>query len=410
VGEHRLPIPAFAAVGIELEYMIVERETLDVRPIAERLLASFAGHETADVERGPMGWSNELVRHVVEVKNREPASTLASLIPRFQDEIRAADALLAEYGARLMPTAMHPWMDPARETTLWDGEIYRTYDRIYDCRAHGWANLQSMHVNLPFAGDGEFARLHAAIRLILPLLPALAASSPIADGQPTGLLDFRLDAYRNNCRITPSVCGRVVPETIETEAEYDAKLLRPMFDEIARYDREGVLAHEWLNSRGAIARFDRSAIEIRVVDAQECPHVDLAIAAATRAVVHALYDECYAPLDEQQAVPTETLEAVLLATMRDADLAVVDDPDYLHALGMPAQRRVARDIWRPLLEEASNGMAWWQPVLEVIIREGPLARRILSATGTSPDRARLREVYGALCQCLHDGRMFHGEA
>jgi gamma-glutamyl:cysteine ligase YbdK (ATP-grasp superfamily) len=344
------------------------------------------------------------------VKNREPASTLASLIPRFQDEIRAADALLAEYGARLMPTAMHPWMDPARETTLWDGEIYRTYDRIYDCRAHGWANLQSMHVNLPFAGDGEFARLHAAIRLILPLLPALAASSPIADGQPTGLLDFRLDAYRNNCRITPSVCGRVVPETIETEAEYDAKLLRPMFDEIARYDREGVLAHEWLNSRGAIARFDRSAIEIRVIDAQECPHVDLAIAAATRAVVHALYDECYAPLDEQQAVPTETLEAVLLATMRDADLAVVDDPDYLHALGMPAQRRVARDIWRPLLEEASNGMAWWQPVLEVIIREGPLARRILSATGTSPDRARLREVYGALCQCLHDGRMFHGEA
>ncbi|HET9751241.1 MAG TPA: glutamate-cysteine ligase family protein, partial [Casimicrobiaceae bacterium] len=206
-------MPAFTGAGIELEYMIVDRDTLDVRPIAERLLASFAGHEAADVERGPMGWSNELVRHVVEVKNRAPVPTLAPLIARFQDEIRAADALLAEYDARLMPTAMHPWMDPVRETWLWDGEIYRTYDRIYDCRAHGWANLQSMHVNLPFAGDGEFARLHAAIRLILPLLPALAASSPIADGQPTGLLDFRLDAYRNNCRITPSVGGRVVPET-----------------------------------------------------------------------------------------------------------------------------------------------------------------------------------------------------
>ena len=405
-----LPIPAFAAAGIELEYMIVDRDTLDVRPIAERLLASFAGHETADVARGPMGWSNELVRHVVEVKNREPAATLAPLIPRFQDEIRAADALLAEYDARLMPTAMHPWMNPARETMLWDGEIYRTYDRIYGCRAHGWANLQSMHVNLPFAGDGEFARLHAAIRLILPLLPALAASSPIAEGQSTGLLDFRLDAYRDNCRITPSVAGRVVPETVETEAEYDAKVLRPMYDEIAHHDGDGVLAHEWLNSRGAIARFDRSAIEIRVIDAQECPHVDLAIAAATRAVVHTLYDERYAPLDEQQAVATEALEAVLLATMRDADEAVIDDPEYLHALGMQGQRCVARDVWMPLLQDASNGHAWWQPALEVIVREGPLARRILRATGMSPDHARLRAVYRALCRCLHEGRMFRAEA
>ena len=43
-----------------------------------------------------------------------------------------------------------------------------------------------MHVNLPFADDAQFARLHAAIRLVLPLLPALAASSPIAEGSVIG--------------------------------------------------------------------------------------------------------------------------------------------------------------------------------------------------------------------------------
>jgi hypothetical protein len=32
-----------------------------------------------------------------------------------------------------------------------------------------------------------------------------------------------------------------------------------------------VLRHEWVNARGAIARFDRSAIEIRVLDVAECP-------------------------------------------------------------------------------------------------------------------------------------------
>jgi gamma-glutamyl:cysteine ligase YbdK (ATP-grasp superfamily) len=330
--------------------MIVDCETLDVRPIAERLLASFAGREASDVERGPMGWSNELVRHVVEVKNAQPAARLAPLIPRFHDEVRAADALLAEFGARLMPGAMHPWMDPVHETELWDGEIYATYDRIYDCRTHGWANLQSMHVNLPFAGDSEFARLHAAIRLLVPLLPALAASSPIADGAWRGLLDYRLDAYRNNCTVTPSVGGRVVPETVETQAEYDAKILRPMYDEIARHDTASVLQHEWLNSRGAIARFDRAAIEIRVID----------------------------------------------------------DAEYQHALGISSGRATARDVWASLLDDASANHAWWQPTLDAILREGPLARRILRATGPSPDRGRLRDVYGRLCECLRDGHMFHG--
>jgi gamma-glutamyl:cysteine ligase YbdK (ATP-grasp superfamily) len=388
--------------------MIVDCETLDVRPIAERLLASFAGREASDVERGPMGWSNELVRHVVEVKNAQPAARLAPLIPRFHDEVRAADALLAEFGARLMPGAMHPWMDPVHETELWDGEIYATYDRIYDCRTHGWANLQSMHVNLPFAGDSEFARLHAAIRLLVPLLPALAASSPIADGAWRGLLDYRLDAYRNNCTVTPSVGGRVVPETVETQAEYDAKILRPMYDEIARHDTASVLQHEWLNSRGAIARFDRAAIEIRVIDVQECPHIDLAIAAAARAVTRSLFEERYAPLDEQQGIGTEVLEQVLLATMRDADEAVIDDAEYLHALGIASGRANARDVWASLLDDASANHAWWQPTLDAILREGPLARRILRATGPSPDRGRLRDVYGRLCECLRDGHMFHG--
>ena len=36
-------------------------------------------------------------------------------------------------------------------------------------------------LNLPFSSDEEFGRLHAAIRLLLPLLPALAASSPLVE-------------------------------------------------------------------------------------------------------------------------------------------------------------------------------------------------------------------------------------
>jgi carboxylate-amine ligase len=388
--------------------MIVDRDSLAVRPIADRLLNLFAESSGADAAgaRPAVEWSNELVRHVVEIKNPLPVRELASLPARFHDRIRDANRVLARDNARLMPTAMHPWMNPRRETRLWDGDIYRSYDRIYDCRGHGWANLQSMHINLPFGDDDEFARLHAAIRLVLPLLPALAASSPIVDGAPTGLLDSRLDAYRRNCTITPHVAGSVVPETVETQAEYEAKILRPMYAQIAPHDSEGVLQHEWLNSRGAIARFDRRAIEIRVVDVQECPQADAAIAAATAAVVRSLYDRCYAPLDEQQAIATETLYDVLIATIRDADAAQIDDVDYLHALGMPTSHCVARDVWRSLLADVDSAHAWWRPAIDAILEDGPLARRILRATGSHPDRHRLVTTYRALCQCLDDGRMF----
>ena len=382
--------------------MIVDRESLAVRPLADRLLRALAERDASP----RVGWSNELVRHVVEVKNACPARDLASLPACFREAIATANAILSAEHAQLMPTAMHPWMDPRRETALWDGDVYRAYDRIYGCNGHGWANLQSMQVNLPFATDSEFARLHAAIRLVLPLLPAIAASSPIVDGAPSGLLDFRLDAYRRICAVTPSVPGRVIPETVETRAEYDAKVLRPMYAELAPRDPDGVLAHEWLNARGAIARFDRGAIEIRVIDAQECPQVDLAIAAATANVVRSLYDGRYAPLDEQQAIGTDVLHDTLVASIRDGDEAVVDDVEYLHALGMPTSSCVARDVWASLLRDVDGEDAWWQPTIDAILREGPLARRILRAIGADPDRARIAGVYRALCGCLADGRMF----
>src|SRR5205823_857916 len=138
----------------------------------------------------------------------------------------------------------------------------------------------SMHINLPFADDDEFARLHAAIRLVLPLIPALAASSPIVEGHATGLMDYRLEVYRNSQQCIPSITGYVIPETIGSYRSYQEQVLQPIYQDIAPHDPRGVLRHEWLNSRGAIARFDRHAIEIRVADAQECPLADVAIAAA----------------------------------------------------------------------------------------------------------------------------------
>ena len=77
----------------------------------------------------------------------------------------------------------------------------------------------------------------------------------------------------------PSVAGRVVPEAVGSPGASTRRAPRPIYRDLAPLDPEGVLRHEWVNARGAIARFDRSAIEIRVLDVQETPLMDVAYAA-----------------------------------------------------------------------------------------------------------------------------------
>lgn len=399
---------AFGGYGIELEYMIVDAGTLSVQPIADRLLQA-EGAAVPEVRRGAMGWSNELVLHLLEVKNRVPLPRIEPLFAAFRKEVGEIDARLAAFGARLMPTAMHPWMDPVSETRLWPhagAPIYRCYDRIFNARSHGWANLQSMHLNLPFDGDAEFARVHAAARLVLPILPALAASSPIAEGLDTGFLDYRMEAYRTHTARAPRIAGAIVPDAAWSRDGYAENVLEPMYREIAQWDAQAVLQEEWLNARGLIPRFDRSAAEIRVIDVQECPEADLAIAALAAAVVQALYDSRWAPLAAQQLLPTARLTDTLWRCVRDGEAAVVDDGELLACFGFPGTHCEARELWQHLAQATLADDAAYRPVLRRLLDDGPLARRILRALDGDLRRARLRELYAELCDCLAEGRMF----
>jgi len=406
-------LPAFTGYGIELEYMIVDRKTLSVAPIADELLHRLTGTFASEVRHGQLGWSNELVLHLLELKNIEPQPDISSLSVAFQREIRRIGEVLESMDARLMPTGMHPWMNPRTETRLWpheQAEIYLAYDHIFDCRRHGWANLQSMHLNMPFANDNEFARLHAAVRLLLPILPAIAASSPIAEGSYSDFLDFRMANYCEHQLKIFSTIGRVIPETVSDGAEYEAKILAPMYREIAALDTEGMLQHEWLNAHGEIPRFDRNAIEIRVIDTQECSQADFAIAAAAINIVHALYSEAYAPLAEQQSIATDALVRIMHACIRDAEQAVIDDAEYLRLMGFSGTDCKAGVLWRNLIEsempvERRQGKSC-REALQTILREGPLARRILNAIGSDFSRRRLEMVYRELCDCLEEDRMF----
>jgi gamma-glutamyl:cysteine ligase YbdK (ATP-grasp superfamily) len=411
----RPPLKLLEGVGIELELMIVDRRTLDVRGLADRVLFAASGNESGDHDNGRISWSNELVRHVLELKTSRPEPGLAGLAADFQANVRTLLELLEPHGARLMPGGMHPWMDPRRETELWPfehAEIYRAYDRLFDCARHGYANLQSVHLNLSFGGDEEFGRLHAAARLVLPLVPALAASSPVLEGRVAGRLDQRLEVYRTNATRVPLMTGAVIPEPLFDRAAYRAGILAPLQAAVAELEPGGLLAGEWLNARGAIARFDRDALEIRLIDAQECPRADLAVAWAVTCVIRALCAERWSSAAEQRAFAVEGLAALLQEAIRLGPAARVGDPALAAALGWRGGARpTLGELWQALVESAVLPHPGTTPdllaPLQTILRRGTLSERLLRAVGPAPSRARLQVVYGELCDCLAEGRLFH---
>ncbi|MEZ4416683.1 MAG: glutamate-cysteine ligase family protein [Gemmatimonadota bacterium] len=407
-AEHALGL--FDGFGVELEYMVVDRDSLGVRPVVDDLIERVTGSISADVERDDLEWSNELVSHVLELKTAGPAPSLEPLARRFHEEVLAVHGYLEPLSATLLGTGAHPFMDPATETRLWPheyNEVYALYDRVFGCRGHGWSNLQSTHLNLPFKNDEEFGRLHAAIRVLLPLLPGLAASTPILDGKDTGLADARLDAYRRNQVRMPSLAGVVIPERVYTQRDYDRVIFQPIVQAMAPHDQDRVLDRHFLNSRGAIARFDRGSIEIRLLDLQECPAADLAIVSLVVEVLRLLVDGRWLGDEPVRALDEHRLAAVLLDAIRDGEQARVRDTEVLHAVGWRRGEVDLIRLWGHLADEAGARLtAEVGRGIERILTQGTLATRIRRALGEAWGREELVAVYRSLGEALRANRLF----
>ncbi|MBS1680311.1 MAG: glutamate--cysteine ligase [Bacteroidetes bacterium] len=409
---HASRLHLFQAYGIELEYMIVDKTTLSVKPISDELLKHELGAYGSDYENGLVTWSNELVAHVIELKSTKPEINFSALENAFADNVKKINSILQQWDAMLMPSAAHPLMDPLSETKLWShdsNEVYALYDKIFNCKGHGWSNLQSTHLNLPFYDDEEFAKLHAAVRLILPLLPALCASSPILDGKFSGKNDMRLEYYKTNQAKIPSITGRVIPEAVFSKRAYAHEIYDKIKSDVAVYDLKNILDPVWVNSRGAIPRFDRGSIEIRVMDVQECPAADLSIIALVIDLIKAIVNEEFAPLDEQMKIETETLVAVFNETLMHGQLALIDDKNYLAILNLSKPTSVG-DVWKKVLQKLISInpalSQWKKPGVDIILEQGTLADRIIQSLDGHYSEENIKNVYRKLSGCLDQNKMF----
>ena len=415
-----LPRPSWGLLkrfGVEIEYTIVSRDDLSVRPLSPLLICGRSASPTETKPSPKIAWTNELASHVIELKTDKPSKTLHGLASDFQSHVKALNSELEPEGAMLLGGGMHPLMNPKAETVLWPhgaGEIYALFDRIFNCSQHGWSNIQSTHLNLSFKGDEEFGCLHAALRLLVPIIPILAASSPVVEARVTGWVDTRMKYYQTHTSPISFITGDVVPEPIFDQATYFNQIMKPIYAQLKPWDPTGIIAHEWANARGAIPRFDRGSIELRVIDCQESPVADLALCCACVAVIEALVSQKWTCLKDQMSVPTSCLKSLMQDCVKEGSKVKVTDESILRQFGITAKPHGLSGslLWQHLNKEAVSQEIRGQEDLEsawkVILEQGSLSERIIRTLGTRSSKKRLMDVYFELAQCLGSGTMFVG--
>src|SRR5690606_13051527 len=160
-----------------------------------------------------------------------------------------------------------------------------------------------------------------------------------------------------------------------------SKVLQPAYDAIAPHDPEKLLKHEWLNSRGAIARFDRNAIEIRILDTQENPSHDLAICSLIIAVLEKL---CALPAERLQelarAYTLEERKSQFMSVAQDGYDAPLDLRDLPDLFQLKPSEQTVGEFWNKVLDEMRDSprLADRQATLDFILQEGNLAERQLA--------------------------------
>ncbi|MEM3578163.1 MAG: glutamate-cysteine ligase family protein [Candidatus Bathyarchaeia archaeon] len=348
------------------------------------------------VEQTSFTFGKELQMHVLELKPNEPFESPIDFEETMQNAVLTLTEFLEhKYKANLLGTGMHPTLR-LEETGVWPHrhrQIYHFYGKVFNLKQHGWLNIQSFQLNLPYANEKDAIQIHNTLAEICAYLPAVAASSPIYEGKIGEYVDNRLHFYMLNQKEVPSVTGNVIPEYITSFKQYKTEIIGRYSNDLIKAGVKDCLPYkDWVNSRGAIFRFDRKAIEIRVMDEQECIKSDVALSCFVRTALKGIIKE------NRALIPRETLIKDFNSVVREGLNAKVT-----HPFGRTA-RQVCKRLLKIAWENASEEERKYLSFVEKRIECGSLSELIRSHVMQRAQKTDLKEaitsVYSKLIKNL----------
>jgi glutamate---cysteine ligase / carboxylate-amine ligase len=391
-------------IRLTLRYQIAHRDTLAANPASDMVLTMASGELSRRVAVGETTWFGGPACQILGFEASGTAADLPGLAGLLAAQAARANELLGPLGGRLMPGGAHPFMDPTRETWIWNhdqAQAFAAMDRIFGLKSQAWSNQAQASLELSCPGEDEFVRVLAALRLLAPLVPALAAGSPLVDAADKGFHCERLLAFAGRGGNVPGLGSGLIPEPAASSAGFRDAQCRPLKEALAELDPEGLLAPEDVVLGGLRPGADPLCLVLELADVQECPAADLAVAARLLGAMEllAVRDDI---TDDQ--LPAGQLDAVLLDCARQGEDAQVTDAAYLARLGLGHAPLRAGDAWRALGQDQvlAPELVRAADVLDAATLSGRLRREL----GTTPSPEAVRRVYTCLCDCLASGEMF----
>jgi carboxylate-amine ligase len=258
-----LPDPTFT-LGIEEEYLVVDKETLDLAEVPAELMQKCREHLGSKV-------SPEFLRCQIEV-----GTGVCETVPDARADLaglrRTVKDLCAGYGLAPIAASTHPFADWQKQHFT-DKERYRSLEKDLAGVARRML-ICGMHVHVGIEDDELRIDLLNQFSYFLPHLLALSTSSPFWEGTETGLHSYRLTVFDNLPRTG-------IPPVFSSYSEYDRSIQTIIGAEIIE-DATKI----WWDLRPS-ARFP--TIESRICDVT--PRLDdaMAIAALTQSLMRMLY-------------------------------------------------------------------------------------------------------------------------
>jgi glutamate---cysteine ligase / carboxylate-amine ligase len=265
-------------VGVEEEFSILDRQTLDMLPRFEQLRDAAAASDPLLHEH----ITGELISSEIEIISGA-ASDLHDALARQREHRRRLFALARAQGVALGATGTHPWAD-YREQPIIDTPHYR---RVEDgLRYVAWRNNTfSLHVHLGIRDLDRAVRVCDRLRPVLPLLLAISTNSPYLDGRDSGLQSARTQSFTKSF----PRCG--IPDAFGGWAAY-----RAYIEFLVRTGSIVEFTQVWWSVR---PHFSFGTVEVRICDAQASAQESDALASLIAACI------AQAARDIDEGVPFE---------------------------------------------------------------------------------------------------------
>lgn len=259
------PEPSFT-LGIEEEYLLVDRESRDVviDPPREIFDQCAKQAEQGEVER-------ELLRSQIEVET-SVCETVAEARQELARLRKLASDVSRQYNIAPIAASTHPFAEwQAQRAT--DKQRYHALFRDMQSIAQRML-ICGMHVHVGIEDDELRLELLNQFSQFLPLLLALSTSSPFWEGENTGLKSYRLTVFDTFPRTG-------LPEQFRSFSDYQQHLA---ILQKSRVMQDATFI--WWDMRIS-ARYP--TLECRIADV--CTRLDdaISLAALTQSILHYLY-------------------------------------------------------------------------------------------------------------------------